>query len=575
MRKIKIGLLALLAATLYAGSAFAVDLVEVNVTSEPVHQFASDEKSGSYSASIDQGTILEEGDQITLDLPLTVTLSRDIDIVIPTDGVALNSTDAATIAFDGTFTNADMAYFRITGDAGTQRVTIDVHMTNADADAPTGTLEIDAQVAPDINTLTLKFFDQGTDGVFVWDDSVAGGGDADGIIDAAELAAATEEANTRCIDVSGYAGSVVKDSIDSKFDKFNVDPSDPQIAHIVAAVTFTIYECDKTESALIEIGAKSSTQFTDTETCDAFDFEDAAGYCDTDVNNLLIVKSSSDMDDINYSVTLEILTNGVYWADDTIGFLPKETAADLCDEGAGDPSDRYAALIVDGDYLAVDADSIVDEDGDDILIADMSEHSNECDVAADEAAKVLTIDSVNFVQGIADIRSLWVDMPAMNYDLDEINEGDIVQVKITISKIPCGEVIEATINVGTFGCEDPAAATYNITFPYFTEITGDNFWDGVAIVNESANDGTATLMIYEADGDIFTAEVDVDAQSMYVVDTSALLAIASEVSDNGGGVMGDSRFYMTVESTFTPIDGFAMMANPNTGESMGYLPRQD
>nr|WP_320051359.1 hypothetical protein [uncultured Desulfuromonas sp.] len=552
-----IGLLALMA-TLAAGTAFAANRVEVKVTSEPIAQYATCEKAGGYTMEWDSGSLITDGDQITVDLPLNVTLCNDIDIMIPwtdaaggvpgvgvgdSDGVPVDTaaaysagTNGAALVVSAANDEAeDGVYFWVSGDAGTQRVTINVEMVgNA-----TG-IQVGAAVD---DVFTLEFFDQNIGGVFVDND------DADTIYNnAADIAD-----NTRCINVSAYSNETVKDSLDSAADKYTFIPSDPQVAHIVSATGYSLYECEKNAVGRIIIG---EAEYQGTESCISFDFEDGAGYCANthSTNNALIIKATADMPVTDYNVELEILTDGVYWSNEALSATSYEDAANACASTNAIATDGGVPTWTDADGVAVTA-AAPRVDG----------VSEDCDVASTNQAVTLTLANVAPVG--ADARYLKFDMPAFNYDLDEITAGDEVEVRVKLSKAPCGEILEDTFVVGTFGCIE-AGVSYDVTFPYFTEITGDAYWDGMAIVNLSGTDGTADLTIYEADGDVFTASYDVDAHGMVVFNTSDLLSTAT-----GSGTLGDARFYVEVEADFN-VDGFAMMANSATGESMGYLPRK-
>ncbi|WP_321531246.1 hypothetical protein [uncultured Desulfuromonas sp.] len=551
-----IGLLALMA-TLAAGTAFAANRVEVKVTSEPIAQYATCEKAGGYTMEWDSGSTILGGDQLTIDLPLNVTLCNDIDIMLPwTDaaggvpgvdagddnGVPRNTLAAyaagtAGAAFSGAPVDEaeDAVYFYISGDAGTQRVTINVVAVGGVTGITVG------GNADDV--FTLEFFDQNTDGIFVDDD------DADAVYNNAGVIAD----NTRCINVSAYSNETVKDSLDSAADKYTFIPSDPQVAHIVAATGYSLYECDKNSVGRIIMG---EAEYQGSESCVSFDFEDGDGYCANthSANNALIIKATADMPITDYNVELEILTDGVYWSDETVDMASYEDAANAC---AGTNSV--------GDDLGL-TPTYTDAAGEtESAAAPRANGTEDCDVADGSKAVTLYLTGTSPVG--ADARYLEIDMPAFNYDLDEITAGDEVEVRVKLSKAPCGEIIEDTFVVGTFGCIE-AGVSYDVTFPYFTQITGDAFWDGMAIVNLSGTAGTAELTIYEADGDVFTASYDVEAHGMVVFNTSDLLSTAT-----GSGTLGDARFYVEVEADFN-VDGFAMMANSATGESMGYLPRK-
>ena len=544
MKRKLIGLLALISVTLFAGSVFAAQQVEVKVTSEPIAEAATCEKAGGYTMEFDAGTVIADGDQFTIDLPLNVTLCNDIDIMIPwaTD----DATAAAYATEDASSTDlvaaAGDVEFYISGDAGTQRVTINV---SADTDLTVGTDTGDK--------FTIKFFDQNIDGVFI----DATDDDTVNYVDAATVAD-----NTRCINISAYSNETVSDSLDSAADKYTFIPSNPQVAHVISATGYSLYTCDKTALDRIVLGTKTSTQEADTETCDYFDFESGDGYCSSsDQGNRLIIKSTADMQVTDYIVSLEIMTDGVYFTNDGLTATSYATPVDACTGATS--GYRTTATVTAAQMTYVDAD------GDAATPLSPAAAMDECDVTGAERAVKLTTEPMTPVG--ANARALLIDVPALTYDLDEVNAGDEVEIKVTVSKAPCGDIISDTFSVGTFGCV-AKGVFYDMSFPYFTQVTGDSFWDGFAIVNKSGTDGTADLTIYEADGDVFTASLDVASHSMAVHNTADLLAIATQTV--GSGTLGDARFYMEVSADFN-LDGFAMMANPATGESMGYLPRLD
>ena len=67
------------------GAAYAANTATINVTSEPVRAGASCDKAGGITITFDRDTVLTDGDQITVDLTLNVTLCTDIDMVISND----------------------------------------------------------------------------------------------------------------------------------------------------------------------------------------------------------------------------------------------------------------------------------------------------------------------------------------------------------------------------------------------------------------------------------------------------------------------------------------------------------
>jgi len=460
-----------------------------------------------------------------------------MDIMIPYDFVAAPAGTAAAYPTPLSGVNAGNAEFYITGDAGSQRVTINV-VSTADLTVVDG---VD-------NKFTIKFFDQNIDGVFI---------DLDG--DGTYDDPATVADNTRCIDLESYDNETVHDSLDTAGDVYTFVPSNPQVAHVVSSTDYKLFSCAKATASKIALGSETpETQDANgTENCEPFDLEDGAGYCNynSEHPSYLIVEASNNMAITDYIVSLEIMTAGVYFTEDEVELESFPSGKDACDD-----DNRI------GDLVGIGA-TYTNADGDDVTPGDGVNPGCEIPVA-ERAVKLVTSSVLLDASGA---KALRINVPALVYNLDEVAIGDEVEVKVTLTKAPCGDIIEDTFSLGVFGCDaGPGGPSSSMSFPYFTEITGDGYWDGLTIVNKSGTDGTAKLTIYEADGDVFIASIDVAAHSMETMTTAALLPIATQIV--GSGTMGDARFYMEVTADFD-IDGFAMMANSATGESMGYLPR--
>jgi hypothetical protein len=275
----------------------------------------------------------------------------------------------------------------------------------------------------------------------------------------------------------------------------------------------------------------------------------------------MIIGSSQPFDQAQYQVKMEILVNGqsgdngVYWSDQNLWVDGFDTQDDACASVTTLPATPSLT------YQLANGSAAVPD----------STHSNNCSV--DDTARAVVLNTgVTNLSLTSTNDFMGFDMPAFNYNLDDIQEGDVVSVKVTITKVPCGEIFTGTWTVGTFGCQ-ASAATAKLLFPYFTEMgAADSFWDGIAIVNGSSTDGTATLTIHEADGDVATMAVAVKAHSSYVNLLSAMLS-GMTLTTSVDGTLGNAKCYIVVSTDFVPADGFAMMAESASGQSMGYLPR--
>jgi len=556
-----------------ASAAFAANTANINVTSEPVRAGASCDKAGGITITFDRDTVLTDGDQITMDLTLNVTLCTDIDMVISNDDTGAyadleniidtedvgwfenNSNIGGPVVLTNISGNAVSAgggvYFHIYGTDGQARITIDVIGENPGASFTVGDDNNDK--------LAISLLDQSTNADYPGEEGVFVDSDNDGVYD--EAALLTD--NTMCIDVSdpAFTGDTVMGNFDSKSDKFTFLPSNPQIAHIAPALNITFDPCKDREPGHIELGDRI-TQGSDT--CDDFDNEASYpgnGFCLDHVCNNMVIASSSPFDQLQYEVTMEILVNGqsgdngVYWSNEAPRSEGYDKKDDACDATNADGAGLGAAT-----YKLANGTTAIPE----------APHSDECDVEADGRAVVMNIAASGLNLAAQD-DFLWFNLPAFNYDIDDVQEGDVVTVEITINKVPCGQLFTGIWEIGTFGCQAPGVSN-TILFPYFTNMeAAESYWDGIAIVNLGSTDGTATLNIYEADGDVATMDVNVSANSSYVNLLSAMIS-GMTLTTSVDGTLGNARVYIRVTADFN-VDGFAMMANSDTGESMGYLPR--
>jgi hypothetical protein len=563
-----------------ASTAFAI--TNINVTSEPIRADATCDKAGGFTLTFGTDVSLVGGDQITIDLEYGVTLCRDVDIVIAAAANAQPGsygpdvgwdTATATVGANSPVFMDDVSgtaqyvgggiYFYIHGNSGSQRITIDV------LGEQLATSSVTVGSGPD-DEMTLKFLDQQvnadfTDQVGIWIDP-----DGDGIYDTA----ATLADNTICIDVSSpdFSGTTVNANFDSKGDKFTFDPSNPQIAHLAPSVDIDIAYCEKAGVGRVELGSKIAPDqgVVASEDCDDFDFEDLDGYCaeSAGLNNKLILESAQPYESVNYELRLEILvngesgSNGVFWSNEAVMTASDNDLDDLCN------LDTAA-------YTVPSTHTYRDEDGD--PATPEAPHSNECDVATGARAVVLIVaaDSLGL---IASDTYLWIDLPAFNYDIDEVSQDDEVSVEVTLIKAPCGELFTGEVDVANLGCTPPTppAQTSRLLFPYFTAMDADEdtWWDGIAIINLTSNVGTLTITIYEMDGDVGTATATLPANGMYLTILDDLLA-GMAITTTVEGTLGNSPCYGIVNASGTNnIDGFGMAGENTVGWGLAYLPRR-
>ena len=557
-----------------AGVASAT--VYVNVTDEPVQYQASCDKGGGFTLTFGPSVEVIHGDRINIDLDFGASLCRDVDFVIAPAGdcdpgdtsvgtgwitsVADNGPASPVylddVGNDSTF-DAGGVFFRIYGNTGSQRVTMDVHGVGSTL------ANITVGVDPD-DKMVVKFFDQKvnadfTDQVGIWTDE-----DADGVYDDAAVLAD----NTYCINVSGLSVTDYFAHLDSKDDKFTFEPSNPQVAHAGPALDMDIEECEKVTIGTIEIGSAVAQGGED---CVAFDFEDGDGYCaDTHLGDTrLIIEAEDPFELVNYQLRLEILVNGeqgwngVAWSNELVMADGYDSVTEACASGAAQ------AVGAQANY------TYYDEDGDAIGAAAVeAPAADECDVATTAEAVILETEASDLSLAAGN-DVLWMDIPALNYDLDTIEAEDVVSIRVSLVEPPCTQLWQDDITIGTFGDCATAAVPTDLIYPYFTAMdASESWWDGFAIVNLSAVDGTADITVYEQDGDIGTLDdVAVVGHGMYVDLLSNILGQLTADAGNAG-TLGDSRCFIVVDCDFN-ADGFAMMGEFTYGNAQGYLPRND
>jgi hypothetical protein len=323
---------------------------------------------------------------------------------------------------------------------------------------------------------------------------------------------------------------------------------DYRIAHLMAEQTYNLLTCLKAACGNIFLGTGGQAG----NTCSAFDFETGSNYCPiANTKNKLIIQSSQPFQLADYTVTMEILVNGVagehgvYWSNMALGFGHYATSAAACLGGQlGSLSPTY-------------------KNGAGSTVSAAAPITDACaGVAAGQKAVKLTTAAATIV-AYGD-QFIYFDLPPFNYNLTEVNAGDVVSVKVTLSKATCGALPPLTICIGTFGCS-LAPSSGSLLFPYFTNLKADYFWNGIAVINTGSTAGTAIFKAYEKDGSVGTFTTPVAANSMYV-------NLLENMPWVGTG-LGGAQCYITVTTDFA-ADGFGMISKDETGESMGYLPRK-
>jgi len=340
---------------------------------------------------------------------------------------------------------------------------------------------------------------------------------------------------------------------------------DYRIAHIMTTQTFNLLTCKGATCGNIPLGFPGQNS-----TCVAFDYETIGGvapnpYCSNHTANTgylpkFVLQTSMPFDPLGttpFSVTAQILVNGVagehgvYWS----STLPtyNDSATTLCGLPLAVKA-LGATAYLRGDGITVP-----------VPIAPIA---GACAAVA-AGAKAVSFTTAPAVLFAAGDLFFELNLPPFNYNLAEVNAGDVVSVRVTLSKGTCGAVTQ-DLCIGTFiaTCPTTPAAGAALLCPYITSLAaGDTYWDGIAIVNTGAAAGTVDLKAFKNDGTTSTFTTpSIAAGGMYVKLVSAI----PWVGTTPAGVPA----YITLQASSTipggSLDAFVMMAD-GANNSMGYL----
>jgi hypothetical protein len=268
--------------------------------------------------------------------------------------------------------------------------------------------------------------------------------------------------------------------------------------------------------------------------------------------------------------------NGAYWADPTsaeIHFSMYATQAAACDGTA------FTKTFGPGSFFKTAANGTAITT---LPLPVPRNDSGTCTVLpANQATMIVTDPAYGYVITDADelnkLSRWWMEIPRIRIDSGVLANGAKISIKIeTLDQstggicADCVATCECTVLVAVYCAPD--TTTYNTCmFPYFTSTNaasaGNPFWNGIALVNTSSIAGTVKMTVYQQDGKTGTFTTpSIPAHSMFV-------STLDNISFTGTG-LGGQRLYITAVSSFGALEGFGMIANTATGESMGYLCRQ-
>lgn len=582
----------------FAGMAFAAQNIFLKTTVPDIPKSAC-YQAGTESLSLDNLTRLTNGDAFRFTLSNYTSLCKNInfylrlhDGVLAADGALPASTGAEPVtstnpaadalnlggAFAGTGRDFGLL---VTGNAGSQIVNMQV---------VSRTIATGAIVTSDAFTLTfiggapanqliIKLFDKKFLTPYFWKISAGTAYLADSAFVANPFIATD---NTICINTIDplWLGEYVQFTANS-LPNFGALPlpgvavsfsGDFFIAHMYQQERYAQSLCTKATVGNIRIGTTGGAQGFDT--CTGFDFEVAGtgtvadGYC-TNHNGLnrAIIQAldAPFVADPSYVLRLEILVD----KKDGAGFLTGDRGVYFQAGSAPQAISATTNVLACGAIpLPIGAASRFLANG--TTASAGAPATTVCSIAAADRAVILTTaaSTMNITGGQSFLN---IDLPILKYDLATIQPGWEVRVRATLTRLPCVTIGPVDIPVGIFGCSLVPLAT-QIMYPYFTSLSADIWWNGIAIVNTGATAGTVTLTANEADGSVGTfGPVTIPARGMYI----NLLETIPWV----GAGLGGQRCYVTVTSSDIPLanlDGFGMLGHDDgvVGGSMGYLPRK-
>lgn len=573
-------LVTLVAAVLFlavTSMAFAENQISVGSNSQPI-PYGTDanncnkggDLSFQYRPTAVAGVTTTAGDAFTMDLDYGTSLCRKVDLWLKVPALVLNGSGANDIfSWNNATTDGAQLYIRVFGSVGDRRVNVRFHTEGGAAGNFTVNDLID-------NMFLFRVFNQKTlPGNAASADGALKAGNGTAEISTAifnALGNATEADNTLCVQHTP-AQIAENEKINFNLNRASSSPNvfefvggqgaEPQIGHFISR-TYSLVTCDKAGAGRIDCGSYEAQKES---SCKDFDFEEGIGYCETSKDKELVIQANPTFDEAkDYYVDITILVNGAP-GDNGVYFAAKEdvkyrvgvTKADVC----GKPAETTLSLGENRWFKHGDITGSTEFEGDDV---------NTCLPAASK--EFVKMSSTYGDLGFKGTHSyLKIDLPAFRYNLDKITAGDVVSVKVELRRKPCVLVTTVEKTIGTLCCDQPAATTATtLVYPYFTNMSGDAWWDGLVVTNLSSAAGTAALSFYEQDGDMGTYTTPtIAAYSMYVTTLEALLPAVTPAVGNTGA-LGNSRLWIQGKTAFS-ADGFAMMGEPTSGQSMGYLPR--
>jgi len=219
-----------------------------------------------------------------------------------------------------------------------------------------------------------------------------------------------------------------------------------------------------------------------------------------------------------------------------------------------------------------------------------SRHETACDFDASErVVKIIpdtTSESHGYVISSQDTDPVnWrcnfaIDVPRMVVDPNVAERNDEVYVRVCLTAIS-GDPEENKrplcpgggccydLYVGKMCCPQDS----ELVFPYVTDMGNELWWFGLVLTSGSDVTGNVNIYYFEKDGDKASMTTTIPARKLLILTPSDLLAaLVLSSKSTGSKVLGDTQGYFVVDADIL-MSGFCMMGEPDTGQSMGYLPQ--
>jgi len=496
-------------------------------------------QAGTDTMEFDSLTKIEDGDIIQFTLNNGVTICKAIDMFVtiaPNTGVLDTTGNLPVSTTAGSVTpivSAAQWGFRVQAPADQQIITLTLRQVATgsgvlSAIVPGNIMQFTGTLLTD--KLVVKLFD-GKAGTPTSADTFSTSGIHKYTV--ATTAYDTQIAasdNALCINTLTpveYMGEYVQNTPNSipvaVIQKLNFS-GDYTIAHIMTAQTYNLVTCKGATCGSIVLGKLGQTN-----SCTSFDYETIGTtsgnpYCTdhtADTTNVpgnlpkFIIQTSQEFQNVPYTVTAEIRVNGVagehgvYWS----ASAPLYKTSDVTTCGTAVGANSFTGVT----YLKADGSTPV--------TTPHAAGANTCaDVkTAEKAVSFKTAAQNLFIPGQFFFE---LNLPPFVYNFAEVNVGDVVSVHVTLSKATCGS-FSFDLCMGTFVAKCPVDLTKlkaTCILPFVPSLaSGDTYWSGVAISNNSSNDGTVKLTAYKKDGTSATATVTIPSKKMvsgFVYDTA-------------------------------------------------------